>query len=87
MMTTKKSSPWQKAKALIALPMAALAVMAFANPEIERMAEQVEAESEAVVSKAVAEVKTEGLRQCRSLQNRWRRNLRNRQRLSMRRLP
>lgn len=61
MMTTKKSSPWQKAKALIALPMAALAVMAFANPEIERMAEQVEAESEAVVSKAVAEVKTEGV--------------------------
>ena len=61
MMTTKKSSPWQKAKALIALPMAALAVMAFANPEIERMAEQVEAESEAVVSKAVAEVKTEGI--------------------------
>ena len=36
MMTTKKSSPWQKAKVLVALPMAALAVVAFANPEVER---------------------------------------------------
>ena len=59
MMTTKKSSPWQKAKALIALPMAALAVVAFANPEVKRMAEQVEEESETVVSRAAAEVKNE----------------------------
>ena len=59
MMTTKKSSPWQKAKALIALPMAALAVVAFANPEVKRMAEQMEEESETVVSRAAAEVKTE----------------------------
>lgn len=59
MMTTKKSSPWQKAKALVALPMAALAVVAFANPEVKRIAEQVETESETVVSRAVAEVNTE----------------------------
>ena len=39
MMTTKKSSPWQKAKVLVALPMAALAVVAFANPDVERVAE------------------------------------------------
>ena len=56
MMTTKKSSPWQKAKVLVALPMAALAVAAFANPEVERVAGQVETESQAVVEKAKADV-------------------------------
>ena len=56
MMTTKKSSPWQKAKVLVALPMAALAVVAFANPDVERVAEQVETESQAVVEKAKADV-------------------------------
>ncbi len=56
MMTTKKSSPWQKAKVLVALPMAALAVVAFANPNVERVAEQVETESQAVVEKAKADV-------------------------------
>ena len=56
MMTTKKSSPWQKAKVLVALPMAALAGVAFANPDVERVAEQVETESQAVVEKAKADV-------------------------------
>ncbi|MCR4854208.1 MAG: TonB family protein [Prevotella sp.] len=56
MMTTKKSSPWQKAKALVVLPMAALAVAAFANTEVERMAEQVVTESESVVEKAQADM-------------------------------
>ena len=56
MMTTKKSSPWQKAKVLVALPMAALAVVAFANPNVERVAEKVETESQAVVEKAKADV-------------------------------
>ena len=56
MMTTKKSSPWQKAKVLVALPMAALAVVAFANPDVERVAEQMETESQAVVEKAKADV-------------------------------
>lgn len=56
MMTTKKSSPWQKAKVLVALPMAALAVVAFANPDVERVAEQVETESQAVVEKVKADV-------------------------------
>ncbi len=56
MMTTKKSSPWQKAKVLVALPMAALAVAAFANTEVERVAGQVETESQAVVEKAKADV-------------------------------
>ena len=56
MMTTKKSSPWQKAKVLVALPMAALAVVAFANPDVERVAEQVETESQSVVEKAKADV-------------------------------
>ncbi len=59
MMTAKKSNPWQKAKALIALPMAALAIVTFANPKVERMAEQIENESTTVVEKAVAEVKAE----------------------------
>ena len=56
MMTTKKSSPWQKAKVLVALPMAELAVAAFANTEVERVAGQVETESQAVVEKAKADV-------------------------------
>lgn len=56
MMTTKKSSPWQKAKVLVALPMAALAVVAFANPDVERVAEQVETESQALMEKAKADV-------------------------------
>ncbi len=56
MMTTKKSSPWQKAKVLVALPMAALAVAAFANTEVERVAGQVETESQAVAEKAKADV-------------------------------
>ena len=56
MMTTKKSSPWQKAKVLVALPMAALAMVAFANPNVERVAEQVETESQAVLEKAKADV-------------------------------
>ncbi len=58
MMTTKKSNPWQKAKTLIALPMAALAVVAFANPEVERVAGQVETESEEMVSKLVSDMNT-----------------------------
>ena len=41
---------------LVALPMAALAVVAFANPDVERVAEQVETESQAVVEKAKADV-------------------------------
>jgi len=59
MMTTKKSNPWQKAKTLVALPLAALAVVAFANPKIEQMAEQVEAESETVFNKAKVKVETD----------------------------
>ena len=60
MMQMKQSNPWRKMKALVVLPMAALTIVAFANPKVERIAEQVENESGTVINKAMAEVKTEG---------------------------
>ena len=42
MMTTKKSSRWQQLRALAIVPVAGLALVAFAQPEVESIAEQVE---------------------------------------------
>ncbi len=41
MMTTKKSNRWQQLRALAVVPVAALALVAFAQPEVESIAEQV----------------------------------------------
>ena len=41
MMTTKKSSRWQQLRALAIVPVAGLALVAFAQPEVESIAEQV----------------------------------------------
>ena len=41
MMTTKKSSRWQQLRALAVVPVAGLALVAFAQPEVESIAEQV----------------------------------------------
>ena len=60
MMQMKHSNPWRKMKALVVLPMAALTIVAFANPRVERIVEQVENESETVINKAMTEVKTDG---------------------------
>ena len=42
MMTTKRSSRWQLFKALAIVPVAGLALVAFASPEVEKVAEEVE---------------------------------------------
>ncbi len=42
MMTTKKSSRWQQLRALAVVPVAALALVAFAQPEVKNVEEQVE---------------------------------------------
>ena len=42
MMTTKKSSRWQQLRALTVVPVAALALVAFAQPEVKNVEEQVE---------------------------------------------
>lgn len=59
MMQMKQSNPWHKMKALVVVPMAALAVVAFANPHVDAVAEQIQSESDAVVSQAVTEMKNE----------------------------
>lgn len=41
-MTTKKSSRWQQLRALAVVPVAALALVAFAQPEVKNVEEQVE---------------------------------------------
>ena len=43
MMTTRKSSGWQRLKLLAVLPVAAMAVMAFAHPKVEKVTRQMEA--------------------------------------------
>ena len=52
MMTTKRSSRWQQLRALTVVPVAALAVVAFASPEVENVAAEVE---QAVNEPAVSE--------------------------------
>ena len=42
MMTTKRSSRWQQLRALTVVPVAALAVVAFARPEVETVVGQIE---------------------------------------------
>lgn len=51
-MTTKRSSRWQQLRALTVVPVAALAVVAFASPEAENVAAEVE---QAVNEPAVSE--------------------------------
>ncbi|MCR4603384.1 MAG: M56 family metallopeptidase [Prevotella sp.] len=46
MMTTKRSSRWQQLRALAIVPVAALAVVAFARPEVETVAGQIVAETQ-----------------------------------------
>lgn len=41
MMLTKKSNPWSRAKVLIAAPLAAIAIVAFASPEVKALSDEV----------------------------------------------
>lgn len=54
MMKTKNSNRWQCAKALAVIPVAAVAIVAFASPKAEQVAQKVAAESEEIV-KSVAD--------------------------------
>lgn len=52
MMKTEKTNRWECMKALVALPLAAVAVVAFANPEMEKMEESIVENSETLVRAA-----------------------------------
>lgn len=52
MMKTEKTNRWECVKALVALPLAAVAVVAFANPEMEKMEESIVENSETLVRAA-----------------------------------
>ena len=49
MMKTKNSNRWQCTKALAVIPVAAVAIVAFASPKVEQAAQKVVAESEEIV--------------------------------------
>ena len=49
MMKRTRTNPWQRAKALAVLPIAAVAIAAFANPKVEQVTDNVEKESGRVV--------------------------------------
>lgn len=51
MMKTTKSNPWNRMKAVVTIPVAAIAVMAFASPKAEQMATTIEAESNEIASR------------------------------------
>ena len=52
MMKTKKTNRWECVKASVALPLAAVAVVAFANPEVEKMEAKIVNSSETLVHAA-----------------------------------
>ncbi|MCM1078237.1 MAG: M56 family metallopeptidase [Bacteroidales bacterium] len=52
MMKTKKTNKWECVKASVALPLAAVAVVAFANPKVEKMEESIVTNSEALMQAA-----------------------------------
>ena len=54
MMKMKKSNPWNRAKAVAVLPLAAVSVLVFATPAATKMAGEVALESDKVVSEAGA---------------------------------
>lgn len=53
MMIVKKSNPWNRIKVLMTVPIAAVAVVAFATPKAESLSKEVEHESNALVSSVV----------------------------------
>ena len=59
MMLKKKSNPWIRARMLVAVPVAAVAVVAFATPKAESLSNVIESESDALVSRVVPAVKAQ----------------------------
>ena len=62
MMMKKKSNPWSRMKTLVALPVAAVAVAAFATPKAESLSNEIKAESEALVAKVTESAKADTLK-------------------------
>ena len=56
MMMKRKSNPWNRARTLLALPVAAVAVVAFATPKAESLSNEIKTESDALVSRVVPAV-------------------------------
>lgn len=56
MMLTKKSNPWSGARILLALPVAAVAVVAFATPKAESLSNEINAESRSLMNTVVSTV-------------------------------
>ena len=59
MMLKKKSNPWSRARMLVAVPVAAVAVVAFATPKAESLSNEIKNESNALVSRVVPAVKSQ----------------------------
>lgn len=59
MMLKKKSNPWSRARMLVAVPVAAVAVVAFATPKAESLSNEIKSESEALISKVMPAVKAQ----------------------------
>ena len=59
MMLKKNSNPWSRARMLAAIPVAAVAVVAFATPKAESLSNEIESESEALISKVMPAVKAQ----------------------------
>ena len=59
MMLKRKSNPWSRTRMLVAVPVAAVAVVAFATPKAESLSNVIESESEALVSKVMPAVKAQ----------------------------
>lgn len=53
MMLIKKSNPWNHAKILLTVPVAAVAVVAFATPKAESLSKEIEHDSNALVNSVV----------------------------------
>ena len=59
MMLKKKSNPWSRARMLAAVPVAAVAVAAFATPKVESLSNVIKSESEALVSRVMPAAKAQ----------------------------
>lgn len=57
MMLRRKSNPWSGTRALLALPVAAVAVVAFATPKAESLSNEINAESRSLMNTVVSSVK------------------------------
>lgn len=56
-MLKKKSNPWSRVRTLLALPVAAVAVVAFATPKAESLSNEIKSEGDALVNSVVSTVK------------------------------